>query len=294
MLIFLILRGKLEIDNNFILSKDQLERFDNDGVLVVPSFYDLEAEIEPIQRQIHSIIGFLIKKHGLPIHQAPFSPEQFDSGYQELIQHDRRIGGTIYDAVKQIPAFHRLVGCTKHGNLLKQIRHSDNPGVAAGGYGIRIDNPFEEKFKAPWHQDYTAQFKSIDGLVFWSPLVQVNEQLGPVKFCLGSHKDGLVRVHTKDPRDPNKSGAYALILEDEENRVSRYKHASPLTNPGDLVIIDFLTLHASGSNISTRSRWSMQIRYFNYEDPTGIGYDWVGGYASGKTVKDIHPELVID
>ena len=148
-----------------LLTTEQLEAFQRDGFVVVRGFYEA-AEIEPIQRGIHAIIGLVIEEQGLTIEQPPFAPENFDGGFQELIAHDRALGARVYDAVKQIPAFIRLVASTKHEAVVRQVRATDQPAIAAGGYGIRIDNPQEEKFRAGWHQDYPAQIRSLDGLVF--------------------------------------------------------------------------------------------------------------------------------
>jgi hypothetical protein len=43
------------------------------------------------------------------------------------LAHDRRIGGEVYDAVKQIPAFVRLVADERHGRLVPQLRATDLP-----------------------------------------------------------------------------------------------------------------------------------------------------------------------
>lgn len=274
------------------LSQEQIAQFKRDGVLLVEGFYNREQQIEPIQHHIHGIIGLLIGKYDLPIEQEPFTPETFDSGYQQLIAHDRRIGGEVYDAVKQIPAFMRLVACPQHDELLCQLRGSTLPGVAAGGYGIRIDNPGEEKFRANWHQDYHAQLRSQDGLVFWSPLIKVTAESGPVEVCLGSHKLGPVRVHTTDARNAQKTGAYALTLENERELIDGFERSAPLSAPGDLIIIDYLALHQSGVNRTTRSRWSMQLRYFNFEEPSGIRDGWKGCYAAGAELAQLHPELI--
>lgn len=276
------------------LDAASITSFHSDGFLLVRQFYDVESEILPIQHSIHQLIGLLIRKYQLPIQQQPFAPECFDSGYQQLIAHDRAIGGEIYDAVKQIPDFVRLVASAKHCDVVRQLRSTDLPGVAAGGYGIRIDNPGEEKFRAPWHQDYSAQFRSMDGIVFWSPLLAMTPQMGPVEVCKGSHTDGLVRVHTQDQNNPDKTGAYALILENEQQRVASYEQVAPLTEPGDLLILDYLTIHRSGSNVADRSRWSMQMRYFNFAEPTGQRIKWSGAYAAGADLKSVHPELYID
>lgn len=275
------------------LTDEQLKAFHSDGFVVVESFYH-PTEIEPIQRGIHTIIGLVIEEEGLAIEQSPFAADAFDAGFQDLIAHDRALGGRVYDAIKQIPAFMRLVASEKHEAVVRQVRGTDAPAIAAGGYGIRIDNPQEEKFRAGWHQDYPAQIRSLDGLVFWSSLVALTQELGPLELCVGSHLDGLVPVHTKDPKDPGKRGAYALVLENETERVQDYPVHGPLVGPGDLVLVDFQTLHRGGENRSNRARWSMQMRWFNFTEPSGRRLGWCGGYAAGNDLGSVHPELVVD
>lgn len=277
-----------------LLTEEQTAAFERDGCLLLPNFYDVPREIEPIQRAIHAIMGIIIEKYQLPIEHPSFAPDSFEACYQEIIAHDRKIGGEIYDAVKQIPAFVRLACSEKHDALLCQLRNSTLPGVAAGGYGIRIDNPNEERFRADWHQDYPAQFRSLDGLVFWSPLAALTQDMGPVEVCVGSHKDGLVPMHSKDPDNPEKAGAYALRLQNRDERIAHYPRVAPLTKPGDLLILDFLVLHASGHNRSRRSRWTMQMRYFNFLEPTGIRIGWAGSFAAGKGIHEVHPGLLLD
>jgi hypothetical protein len=154
----------------FILTPAQKQEFDEEGLLIIKNFYDTSTEITPIQFGIWKIIGLIIKKYNLPVQQQAFSPATFDAGYQEIIAINRKIGGEIYDAVKQIPAFMRLVGVSKNEAVYEQLRGEGTfSGVAAAGYGIRIDNPHEEKFRSLWHYEYRDQLRSMDGVVFWSP-----------------------------------------------------------------------------------------------------------------------------
>jgi len=129
------------------LSENQIAEFHRDGMLVVPDFYDLDVDVLPIQRAIHLIIGQVMKRHDIPDRRIEFSVDRFDDGYQELITLDRSYGGEIYDAVKQIPAFVRLLADPRHEELFGQLRKGSIPGIAAGGYGIRIDNPDEDRFR---------------------------------------------------------------------------------------------------------------------------------------------------
>lgn len=277
-----------------VLVPEQINRFHHSGVLIVKDFYSLQDDILPIQRGIYDIIGQAMIRHNVEDHRKAFSANDFDDGYLELIRKDRSWGGEIYDAVKQLPSFYRLLSHSAHDEVFKQLRENSMPGIAGGGHGIRIDNPFEDKFRAMWHQEYPAQLRSLDGLVFWSSLIPVTEELGPVQFCPGSHREGPLPVYSDDPDHSGRTQAYALKLHDEENIIGKYQQIAPLTSPGDLVIIDFLTLHASGHNRSPRSRWSMQFRYFNFTDTIGRSHGWKGSYAAGVDFRAIHPELFID
>ena len=279
------------MSQNPLLSEAQRAEFRETGLLVLPGFYDLRRDIEPVQRGIHGVIGQVMARHGLPDGRPPWDADRFDAGYQHLIATNRAWGGEVYDAVKQIPAFLRLVAHPLHERLMCELRPGSLPGVAGGGYGIRIDNPMEERFRAQWHQEYPAQLRSLDGLVFWSPLVPVTPELGPVQFCPGSHREGPLPVHAGDTRNSQRKGAYALMLKDEAALVARYPRCAPLSNPGDLIVVDFLLLHASGHNLAERSRWSMQFRYFNFADPTGRSHGWKGSFAAGVDFRTVHPEL---
>jgi len=275
------------------LTPGQIDEFHRTGLIIIKNFYDLDKDVVPIQHGIYDVIGQVLKRHGQEDSRRPFEPEHFDDGYQDMIAKNRAWGGEVYDAVKQLPSFYRLVSHPAHDFIFRQLRPDAIPGIAAGGYGIRIDNPFEDKFRALWHQEYPAQLRSLDGLVFWSPLVAISDALGPVKFCPGSHREGPLPVRSEDPDKSGRTGAYSLVLDDEAKVLEKYQQISPLTSPTDLVIIDFLVLHASGNNRGSRSRWTMQFRYFNFADPVGRSHGWKGSFAAGVDFRTVHPELCI-
>jgi hypothetical protein len=275
-----------------MITKEDIASFKNDGILILKNFFDLRIDIEPIQHAIYRIIGQVIAENGLPVKQVGFSPDSFDSGFQDVIQSDRKLGGVIYDAVKQCPSFIRLCSDVRLEQVFNILRNTELAGIAAGGYGIRINNPNEEQFRAEWHQEYPAQLRSPDGIVYWSPLVKVTKELGPVKVAVGSQAEGLLPVFTYDPENETKKGAYSLTLKDKRELLDKYEIIEPLTNPGDLIVMDFCTIHASGHNVSSRSLWSMQLRYFNFNNAVGRKNKWCGSFASGIDFTKIHPELI--
>jgi ectoine hydroxylase-related dioxygenase (phytanoyl-CoA dioxygenase family) len=272
------------------LSDGARDAFASKGYVVLPGFYDPRADIAPIQEGIRRIVALACRKYGV---DAPTDTpvEAMGVAYPRLIAKNRAWGGEIYDAVKQIPEFLRLVTQAANSEAFKALRPESVPGIAAGGYGIRIDNPGEEKFRAQWHQEFPSQLRSVDGIVFWTPLLPVTADMGPVQIAEGSHAEGIVPVY-EDDAGAGKTGAYALHLDGAEERLKRYKIVAPLTTPGDLVLMDFLTLHQSGHNVSSTPRWSIQFRYFNFADPVGIRIGWKGSFAAGVRFADVLPELV--
>lgn len=266
------------------------EAFARDGYAIVRGFYDPVRQVEPIRQNIRWIIAALCRKYGVDAPVATVE-QALGPGYLALARANRAWGGEVYDAVKQIPAFMQLVSDPRNSETFAALRPGSVPGLAAGGYGIRIDAPGEDTFRAPWHQEFPAQLRSADGIVFWTPLVPVFPELGPVELAVGSHREGFIPVR-QDDGGIGKTGAYALRLDREQERLARYDHAAPLTNPGDLILMDFLTMHQSGLNVADSPRWSMQFRYFNYADPTGMKLSWKGSFAAGQSFAEVLPELV--
>lgn len=271
------------------LDQDVIDTFHRDGVAVIRGFYDFETLVQPIHEGIRNIVELVARQNGLTVACAN-GIEAMTKGYPEIIRHDRKLGGVIYDAVKQIPEFVSLVAAQQNSVLYRQLHPTSIPGIAAGGYGIRIDNPSEDRFRAFWHQEFPAQLRSIDGLVLWSPLLPVTADMGPVEVAVGSQKEGLVPVIVDDG-GAGKTGAYSLRMEAEEERICKYQSIAPLTEPGDLIIMDFLTLHQSGRNVSDKPRWSMQFRYFNFADPVGAELNWAGAFAQGKSIQNIFQDI---
>ena len=272
-----------------MLKEQHVRQFQTDGFCVIPGFYDLASEVRPIQKAIYNIIGLVAKRHAVSLQREVFNGDNFDSGYLELICKSRSYGAEIYDLVKQVPAFIRLISSPVSEQLFCELRKTDSAGIGKGSYGIRIDNPMEEEYRSQWHQEFVFQPQSIDGIVFWTPLVKVSAEMGAVVACAGSHKNGLCQ-YTKSGVYSGKSGAYKIGIYNDDEVVAGYKHLAPLTNPGDLIIMDYLTIHQSGFNVSNSARWSVQSRFFNFNDAVGMEIGWKGSVTAGAAIENIFPD----
>ena len=45
---------------------------------------------------------------------------------------------------------------------------------------------------SPWHQDWLSMQGSLNSVVIWLPLVNIDEKIGGISILEGSHKFGLI------------------------------------------------------------------------------------------------------
>src|SRR6185437_3990729 len=129
--------------------KTQLaERFFEDGYYLSRAFYDYESEIKPIQSAIRDIIALVAAKYEI---DAPAStPEEaMTRGYSAIIGADRKFGGEIYDAVKQIPEFMQLVVAPKNIELFKDFVRTQSPVLLLAVMASELTIPEKKNFVLP-------------------------------------------------------------------------------------------------------------------------------------------------
>jgi hypothetical protein len=263
--------------------RNVLER---DGFVVLRGWLDLERDVVPLQRELGMLIEHAARACGTRYH-VPEDPAEFDRGYLALIAAHPDVQPLVYDMAKNLVAFQRLIVSERLAGLFRTLRGTELAGTAPGSNGVRIDRPGDDRRLAPWHQEFQYQFRSLDGVTFWMPLVPVTAAMGPVVLARGSHRGGVEPlVDTSGTGEADMaSGSYgALRLPDETTIPERYELCAPESQPGDVFAFDFLTLHASGANVGARARWTAQIRYFNFSDGYGASIRWMGGVKHGTSL----------
>jgi hypothetical protein len=195
----------------------------------------------------------------------------------------------VYDMAKNLVEFQRLIVNERLTTMFRALRDSALCGTAPGANGVRIDRPGVDHHLAPWHQEFQYQFRSLDAITFWMPLVPVTAAMGPVILARGSHRGGplpLVDTSGSGAEDLAVGNYAGLHLADETTIADRYELCAPESDPGDVFAFDFFTLHASAPNAGARARWTAQIRYFNFDDSFGAQIRWAGGLKHGVTLAD--------
>ena len=115
-----------------------------------------------------------------------------------------------------------------------------------------------------WHQDLgtvATEADQTDMITVWIAITEANEHNGCLLVAPGSHRQGLAE-HLHDPK-ANYSGQ---AIRDEEIGAER---VALTADPGDVVLLHKLTMHASLPNLSNGVRWSVDLRYQPTGQPTG-------------------------
>ncbi|HZX68098.1 MAG TPA: phytanoyl-CoA dioxygenase family protein [Candidatus Elarobacter sp.] len=264
------------------------ERFARDGFVVLEGLLDVERDIRPLQRDLSRLIARAARVVGED-HSIPEDPGAFDAGFIELVARQPRVGGLVYDMAKALIPFGRLYVDERIVDVFRELRGAELCGSAAQMCGVRIDRP-DNRFRSPWHQEFPSLFRSLDGITFWTPLTPMSVETGPMLLSRGSHGDGVHRIDAGEGAESEMAaGGYENFrIEDEERVLARHEVVAPLLAIGDVVALDFLTLHRSGINRSQRTRWSAQMRLMSFDDPVGLALGWTGGIKSGKSIAEIN------
>lgn len=115
---------------------------------------------------------------------------------------------------------------------------------------LKINLKNDEAHLVHTHQDFQSHFCSLNGITVWIPLQHMSEELGPIEYIKGSHKEGVL---------PSKEG----LLTDSFEKASFSREDMEF---GDCLIFSQLLVHRSSVNKSSRARISCQIRFTDFGD----------------------------
>jgi len=273
------------------MNKNNINYFNQNGYIILKDFFNHDKDILPIQKDINSIIKIIYKKYKIELDGKKNLGMNFASNYIKLIEKNRDAGSAVYDAVKNLYSFQKLITHSKLQRVFEKLRSKPLIGISPSSQGIRIDNPNETKFRSRAHQEFLYQPQSEDGLVFWTPLLDLNKSMGPLKIYKKSHIHGLLR-YKKHKKEDGQPLGYSIIIDEDESIDQRFETIEPTIDVGDLIVMDFLTVHASGYNCSKISRWSIQLRYFNFKEKKGVDLGWKPNMTVGTNVEEIFKDKI--
>jgi phytanoyl-CoA hydroxylase len=109
----------------------------------------------------------------------------------------------------------------------------------------------------PPHQDWASMQGSINSIVVWIPLIDINKDLGSIEIIPKSHKEGLLSTE--------KEGSFGLVENYKETDFISFD-----VKQGDIILFNSFLVHKSGNNITDNIRWSCHLRYNDLDDNSFI------------------------
>lgn len=229
--------------------KADLER---DGYLILKNFFSVERDLEPIQKAVERIGKFVLGDFDF---LNPASFQNVTTSQQS----------NFYRALRYLPELVKLASSEKILDIALDLGIKF-PGIMHS-YNIRMDKPSQDEFLFHWHQDITYLLGSLNSLTYWIPMVPVSKSLGTVELIPGSHLSGFYdfKYVSKKTLEPHTtmSPKDIELAEEPESDSSIFIEAQP----GDLVVFYQLLLHRSAPNRSKQTRWTVQIRITDFEEP---------------------------
>jgi hypothetical protein len=262
-----------------------LERFQEEGYLVVEDVLDMERDVQPVVREYEQVLDEEIDRwHAagkipstyaeLPFVRrlAAFLTDAGAGGYQAFDislplrgateETPMHLGPAVFDLLtspRLIDVVEQLIGPEVLSNPIQHVRikppKSMLPEGFKGGLVSRTD----------WHQDQGVALPEVDEtemLTVWLPISDATVENGCLCVVPGSHKRGLV---THCPARPN-AGRTGLHIPDE----IRGTNFVPVPiRRGGALFLHRRTMHASLRNLSEGARWSFDLRYQPIGQPSG-------------------------
>ncbi|MBI3972940.1 MAG: phytanoyl-CoA dioxygenase family protein [Chloroflexi bacterium] len=261
-----------------------LERWREEGYLVVEGVLDVERDITPVVREYERLLDELCRtwhaqgKLASPYADLPFGKRlsralgETGEKYERYIDFALPQSGIREDTPIHLgPAvFHMLTS----PRLLDAVERLIGPEIVCNPiHHTRIKVPQrevpEERWNShtaatDWHQDQGVALPEQDEsnvLTVWLPVTEATVENGCLIVLPRSHTGELAHHCLVSPA---KKGLHIP----DKYLAPEQPVALPM-KPGDLLFMHRRTMHASLANESGDIRWSMDLRYNPIGEPTG-------------------------
>lgn len=236
---------------------DYLEAYKRDGYVLLRKAVDPRVA-KTIKEDAKAIFRQMLRKNRIDEHQgeqgfADALYQLFSVSYHDFIGAAR--------AVQHLVSMHRFVVSEQVVALLRDL------GLAIPIICVKPIIYFNSRhlakseghYKTPPHQDWRSMQGSLNSVVIWVPLVDIDVQLGAIEFVPGSHLQGLALTE--------KDEWYRRIPES----IAPASSFVPVeVHAGDLVAFSAFAVHRSGDNVTKAIRWSIHVRFNDAGEPSFI------------------------
>jgi len=243
----------------------QKQKLNSDGFIILKNFFEKD-QVNSILEKSKSIFNIQFERFGYT--------GTFDENMKRLFKDEEstftncgKIIQTGLLELYKIPIDDRLIAKIKELGIAfpnmctRPVLYFNHPDLART----------KVYYKTPPHQDWHSMQSSLDSLIVWLPLVDVNAENGSLLLYPGTHKLG--------PMEFESVGGFAKVNTSSES-------IQPELEVGDIVIFSSLLVHESGDIKNNTIRWSCHFRYTNMVDEDFIHRGFPNPYIYTPVTKN--------
>ncbi len=275
--------------NRRVLTQAQLDRFAEDGYLVVPGALD-DGDLDPVAAEYDRALDEAAQRlHARGEVASTNAGLAFADRYTALVTENPTVffylgislpldyqgldpehvrchtGPALFGLLsnpKLLDLAESLIGGEVALNPVLQARLKPPQRLLAGATA-----EYSNVGLTTWHQDHGAvmdEAVATEMLTVWVAMTDATEEMGCLVAIPGSHREGALTMHCPGRRNPAENYIPVPLLE---------RHGTaPVPLPcerGTVVLLTKYTEHASLPNLSDQLRWSFDLRYQPTGQPTG-------------------------
>ena len=236
------------------------------GYVLLRSFFD-RRDVEAVRQDAKDVFLRQMRPLGIIDGDDP-SEHEFEAGMARFFRENPTAFMNSGKVCQHLISLHRL---SLSDVLLRQLH---DLGLQAPVICTRPVIYFNSRklarteayYKTPPHQDWRSMQGSLNAIVVWIPLVDVDQDLGALRVVPGSHREGL--------RESQPDEWYRHI----EN-ASDADFLSVEVRAGDALFFSAFLVHASGDNVTDAIRWSCHFRYNDLAETTYVARNYPSPYV---------------
>jgi ectoine hydroxylase-related dioxygenase (phytanoyl-CoA dioxygenase family) len=227
------------------------------GFLIIRNLFDKE-QIQNITNQAQNIYKTQMMKLNL-ISSLNINNQEFEDNIKILFKNNF---DTFLNCGKQCQHIIDLWKLSLDDKIINIIKFLGikNPNISTRPVlfsNSKYISKTDMNHTVPPHQDWASMQGSINSIVCWIPLVDINQNLGSIALVPASHKLGLLSNEKKD--------SFGLVdnFNDDDFKSCDVKQ-------GDAIFFSSFLVHKSGDNITSNIRWSTHFRYNDLDEKTFV------------------------
>ena len=265
-----------------------MDDYRENGYLLLKGFFD-GWEIDEVRNDAKEIFTLQMERLDI-VDSEDVGEDEFERGMFELFEKDVAAFANCGKQAQHLISLHRLSLDERIVGKLNEL------GLKFPNISTRPVMYFNHErlakkevyWKLSAHQDWRSMQGSLDSMVVWIPLVDVDRDLGALEIIPGSHKWGLLEAEMAD--------GYGQL----EEEIEAAEMVPVEVEKGDALFFSSFLAHQSGTNVTDHIRWSCHFRYNNLREASFVerGYPHpylyqpqkdliTAGFPSRRTVAEV-------